>query len=165
VTTALIVATLRDGRRLRLSCPCTNEELAALEHSPTETEFRLFDRAFAAERLVEEKAHVKSWRLEQITTSSFAGEGRTARGALIRGSAAGETRRSRQVARCRSLLEIGNLLLPPGVRDDALDEWMDEIECAAAKNRPVLPRVVSILRTLPLLAWRSRLARARRRGG
>ncbi len=72
-----------------------------------------------------------------------------------------------RVGRCRSLLAIVRHVLPSDVRDDALDEWLDEIECAAAAGRPVVRRTASIiLRALPSLAWRSRVpARARGKGG
>ena len=71
-----------------------------------------------------------------------------------------------RVRQCRSLLSLAKAVLPKDVREDAIDEWMDEIECAAAEDRPVLRRAISILvRSLPVLAWRSRLPRRARRPG
>ena len=72
-----------------------------------------------------------------------------------------------RVERCHSILRLANLVLPPRVRGEALDEWIDEIECAAAEKKPVLRRTLSIVfRSLPSLALRARLpARARREGG
>jgi hypothetical protein len=73
----------------------------------------------------------------------------------------------RKVAKCRSMLELANRVLPPGVREEALDEWMDDVECAAEAKKPVIRRTLSILfRSLPSLALRSRRpARARGNGG
>lgn len=72
----------------------------------------------------------------------------------------------RRVHRCRSVLNLAKAALPRDIRDDYIDEWMDEIECAAARNRPVLPRVMSILvRSLPILTWRSRIPTRVRRPG
>jgi hypothetical protein len=79
----------------------------------------------------------------------------------VRGSSA------RNVSRCRSLLQAANVALPSSVREDALDEWMDEIQSAAEEGLPVRRRALSILfRTLPVAALRTRLRiRARRREG
>jgi hypothetical protein len=73
----------------------------------------------------------------------------------------------RKVAKCRSMLQLANRVLPPDVREDALDEWTDEIECAAAEKKPVFRRALSILcRSLPREAVRSRRpARVRGNGG
>lgn len=72
----------------------------------------------------------------------------------------------RKVGRCRSLLTIAKGVLPPDTRDDALDEWMDEIECAVEANHRVTGRLLSILfRALPAVAWRSRRPAWARRGG
>jgi hypothetical protein len=72
-----------------------------------------------------------------------------------------------KVERCHSILRLANFVLPPRSRDEALDEWIDEIECAAAEKKPVVRRTLSIVfRALPSLALRARLpARARRKGG
>jgi hypothetical protein len=74
--------------------------------------------------------------------------------------------RSERVARHRSLLSIARLLLPRGARDAAFDEWVDELECAAAVGLPLARRTASILlRALPREAWTSRRpVRARGRG-
>ena len=72
---------------------------------------------------------------------------------------------SRRAQRCKSLLAAAHRVLPRTVREEALDEWLDEIECAASQGKPVLRRTISILcRALPILAVRSRLP-ARARGG
>jgi hypothetical protein len=73
----------------------------------------------------------------------------------------------RRVSRCRSILELANLALPSSLREDALDEWMDEIQTAAEQGLPIRRRAFSILlRSLPALALRARLpVRARRREG
>jgi hypothetical protein len=71
-----------------------------------------------------------------------------------------------KVERCHSILRVANLVLPSRVRDEALDEWIDEVECAAAEKKPVLRRTLSIVfKSLPSLALRARLPRARREGG
>lgn len=73
---------------------------------------------------------------------------------------------SRKVTRCRSILGLVNRALPRGVRDDMLDEWMDDIETAAEEGMPVRRRMVSIvLRSLPAIAWRSRRPTRAREGG
>jgi hypothetical protein len=83
----------------------------------------------------------------------------------LRKTGANDVEPAPRVARCRLILRIAHRVLPPGMREDALDEWMDEIECTAEKGRPVLKRTFSILfRSLPVLAWRSR-GPARVRGG
>jgi len=72
---------------------------------------------------------------------------------------------ARRISRCRSLLQLANFVLPPAAREDALDEWMDEIQCAAEENLPLGGRVLSILcRSLPALALRARLPVRARRG-
>lgn len=59
---------------------------------------------------------------------------------------------NRRVARCRSILEIVHRALPASIRADALDEWIDELECAASARRPVVKRTVSIvIRAIPLM--------------
>jgi hypothetical protein len=69
------------------------------------------------------------------------------------------------VVRCRSLLKLANFLLPHSAREDALDEWMDEIQGAAEEGRPFRRRALSILcRSLPPLALRARLPVRARRG-
>jgi hypothetical protein len=69
------------------------------------------------------------------------------------------------VHRACSLLALAKRALPPEVREEALQEWVDEIESAAEEGQPVRRRAVSIvLRALPVLAVRSRLP-ARVRGG
>lgn len=65
---------------------------------------------------------------------------------------------SRTVRRCGSLLDTAGRLLPPAVRDETLDEWIDEIETAAEDGQPVVRRTLSLLRSLPILAWRGRRA-------
>lgn len=72
----------------------------------------------------------------------------------------------RRLTFCRSLLSFAASALPPADRQEALDEWMDELECAAEENLPTLRRTASILfRAGPLMAVRSRgSARVRRRG-
>jgi hypothetical protein len=72
---------------------------------------------------------------------------------------------SRRAQGCKSLLAAAHRVLPRTVQEEALDEWLDEIECAASQGKPVLRRTISILcRALPVLAVRSRLP-ARARGG
>jgi hypothetical protein len=72
---------------------------------------------------------------------------------------------ARHVARCHALLRLANFALPPAVREEALDEWMDEIQCAAEKGLPFRRRALSILcRSLPALALRARLPIRSRRG-
>lgn len=71
----------------------------------------------------------------------------------------------RRVLRCRSLLRLANLALPPSAREDALDEWMDEIQSAVEEGLPFRRRALSILcRSLPMLALRARFPVRARRG-
>jgi hypothetical protein len=73
--------------------------------------------------------------------------------------------RRRGVAPARSLLALANRVLPPEDREEALAEWVDEIETAADEGLSVRRRAISILlRSLPVMALRSRLP-ARVRGG
>ncbi|HET7416990.1 MAG TPA: hypothetical protein VFJ61_05150 [Solirubrobacterales bacterium] len=63
-----------------------------------------------------------------------------------------------KTARCRSLLARACCLLPPAEREEALDEWADEIETAALQGRPIVRRTLSIVfRALPAMALRMRL--------
>jgi hypothetical protein len=72
---------------------------------------------------------------------------------------------ARHVSRCRQLLQFANFVLPPSVRKNALDEWMDEIQSAAEEGLPFRRRALSILfRSLPALALRARLPVRARRG-
>jgi hypothetical protein len=72
---------------------------------------------------------------------------------------------SHDVSGCRRLLQLANFVLPPSVREDALDEWMDEIQSAAEEGLPFRRRALSILfRSLPALALRARLPVRARRG-
>jgi hypothetical protein len=70
----------------------------------------------------------------------------------------GQAGPSRTVRRCGSLLGAASRLLPSSVRDEAVDEWLDEIETAAEDGRPILRRTLSILQSLPIQAWRVRRA-------
>lgn len=74
-------------------------------------------------------------------------------------------RMPREVARCRQHLALAARLLPAAVRQDALDEWIDEIECAAEAGKRIRGRALSImLRTVPHAIWRAwRPAVVRRR--
>lgn len=73
---------------------------------------------------------------------------------------------SPRLTRCRSLLGLATGLLPASEREDAFDEWADEIETAMADGRPILRRTCSIvLRTLPVLMVRARLPKRAPRGG
>lgn len=68
--------------------------------------------------------------------------------------------------RCKMLLGMAYRILPPGAREEALDEWHDEIECAAAQSKPVWRRTLSIIfRALPVLALRSRFPTRAHGGG
>lgn len=73
---------------------------------------------------------------------------------------------SPRLARCRSLLGLASGLLPASEREDAFDEWADEVETAAAEGRPILRRTCSIVaRSLPVMILRSRLPKRAPRGG
>lgn len=79
--------------------------------------------------------------------------------------ASAKRNRRAAVHRACSLLALAKRALPPEVREEALQEWVDEIETAADEGLPVRRRAISIvLRALPVLAVRSRLP-ARVRGG
>ena len=70
------------------------------------------------------------------------------------------------LAKCRSMLELAAGLLPQGERDDAFEEWVDEIETAASEGLPIFRRTCSIVcRSLPALVLRARLPRRAPRGG
>jgi hypothetical protein len=88
-------------------------------------------------------------------------------GRIVEGAEASDERDDtlRQISRCRGLLRLANLALPRSVREDALDEWMDEIHCAAEEGLPLRHRALSILfRSLPALALRARFPVRARRG-
>jgi hypothetical protein len=78
----------------------------------------------------------------------------------------GETAdRRAAAARSCSLLAFAHRALPAEVREETLEEWVDEIQTAADLGLPVRRRALSILlRSLPVLALRARLP-ARVRGG
>ncbi len=162
--------TLEGNRGLSLPCPVDHRELAELTSpgASDSLERRLVERALDLEARVNGLRvpwAIESWRLELITTGS---EVHTAIHneweAYLRRHDSAQSAPVKKVAKCRSVLKIANRLLPKDVRDEAIDEWMDEIECAAAADLPVFRRTLSILlRSLPALAWRSRQpARARR---
>jgi hypothetical protein len=66
--------------------------------------------------------------------------------------------RGGRLAGCCSVLSLVHRLLPVTIRQDALDECIDELECAAAENRPLLRRTLSIsFRAVPILAIASRV--------
>jgi hypothetical protein len=70
-----------------------------------------------------------------------------------------------RTAKCRWVLRLANHLLPSEAREESIDEWIDEIETASEGGVGVYRRTASILvRSLPVLAWRSRMP-ARVRGG
>ncbi len=75
--------------------------------------------------------------------------------------------RERRIKRCRSVLELVHHFLPAVIREDALDEWIDELEAAAAEGAPIVKRTVSIVTmAVPRLVIRGVLSngiRARRR--
>lgn len=66
---------------------------------------------------------------------------------------------------CFSFLSVAVNILPRPDRQEALDEWVDDLRCAAEDNLPILRRTASILVwALPPMALRGRvLSRARRR--
>ena len=71
----------------------------------------------------------------------------------------------RRVSGCRSILRLANFVLPRSVREDALDEWMDELLSAAEEDLSFRRRAISILcRSLPALALRARRPVRARRG-
>ncbi|HET7484363.1 MAG TPA: hypothetical protein VFJ64_03210 [Solirubrobacterales bacterium] len=72
----------------------------------------------------------------------------------------------RRLTSCRALLTFASHALPPTDRQEALDEWMDELECAVAENLPILRRTASILfRTCPHMAIRRRASKRMRGRG
>jgi hypothetical protein len=143
--------------------PLTREQAANLQvRRPTttkaKTEIRVFEQVLVAHEL--DHREIRGYRVSLASAVS---------GVHIY-KAAEETpeaaKEARSVGRCRSILGIAKVVLPRDVCDDAVDEWMDEIECAAAENRPVLRRTISIVvRSLPLLAWRSRVPMRVRKPG
>ena len=68
----------------------------------------------------------------------------TARGNKKKRATRPPTRHQRQIVQCRSVLGLACCLLPSDMREDALDEWLDELHCAAAEKRPVVRRTISI---------------------
>ncbi|HEU5254022.1 MAG TPA: hypothetical protein VFU16_11930 [Solirubrobacterales bacterium] len=135
----------------------TPEEAASLREekgdvSRIDAEIEIFDRLVVADKL--DNVGVIEFYLKGLGPSQQASPAEQ-----IPPSNAG-------VRGCRSVLSIAAATLPPNIREETLDEWIDELECAADENRPVLRRAVSILvRSLPILAWRSRLpSRARKPG-
>jgi len=52
--------------------------------------------------------------------------------------------RSQPADRCASALAKACWLLPPDIRDDQADEWVDELRCAHESGRPVLRRAMSL---------------------
>lgn len=76
-----------------------------------------------------------------------------------------DARRSKRMSRHRSVLAFVDWLLPPDVREEVLDEWMDDVETASEEGKRIGRRVFWILvRSLPSEVWRSRRP-ARVRGG
>jgi hypothetical protein len=72
----------------------------------------------------------------------------------------------RRTTRCCSALRIASRLLPAKVRNEELDEWVDEIYTAVDEKSPIIRRTASILlRSLPVVVLRSRLPARSRRGG
>jgi hypothetical protein len=71
-------------------------------------------------------------------------------------SSRGRRVRSRDVARSRSVISAAVRLLPASAREEAIDEWMDEVECAAEADVGTIGRTCSIvLRALPTAIWRA----------
>jgi hypothetical protein len=70
----------------------------------------------------------------------------------------------RRLSFCFSFLSVAVNALPQPDRQEALDEWVDELRCAAEESLPILRRTASILvRALPSMALHGRfLSRARR---
>jgi len=151
---------LEDGQVRSYWCAISPWEAASLREEAgslprTDAEIAIFDRLVTADGL-EDVGVVEFYihTLETVTSSPRSpAEPPPARVSI-------------GVGRCRSLMSMATFALPSEIREESVDEWMDEIECAAAEERPVLRRAISILlRSLPILAWRSRLpTRARRPG-
>lgn len=74
-------------------------------------------------------------------------------------------REEEQIAACRSVLMVVGRVLPAEAREEMLDEWMDDLESALEQGRPLLPRVVSILRSFPYMVVQCRRRQPRRREG
>lgn len=161
--TAWIQILLADETSLRYPCSVSPTQAAALEkgsrQNKAETEIDIFRRTIDAREIDRKKVHAFAVSLDRPSGSRM-------NIYVAPGRFGGGKRSVTKVDRCRTLFYLAKVALPPSARDDAIDEWMDEIECAAAAGRPVLRRTVSILvRSLPRLALRSRLPkRVRERG-
>jgi len=159
---ARIEILLEDETQLTYPCAISPAQAAALEgrsgHSRTETEIDIFKRTVDARGIERRKVSAFGVSLDASSLNLNI--------VVAPGRFGGGKKPVKNVSRCRSLLDLAKVVLPPSARDDAIDEWTDEIECAAATGRPVLRRTVSILvRSLPRLAVRSRLPkRVRERG-
>ena len=150
--TAAVTVGFLDGTSR--SYPCLISAQAALSLkgegsiSRDKTEFELFEKVLVAAGI--DDRDLTSFGVELIE------DGLDTPSAQSMGSPSMQPDRS--VRHCRSLLGIARIALPEDVYEDAVAEWMDEIESAATNDRPVIRRAVSILiRSLPVLAWRSRL--------
>ncbi|MEA2223779.1 MAG: hypothetical protein QOH83_2155 [Solirubrobacteraceae bacterium] len=71
---------------------------------------------------------------------------------------------ARAARRCEGALNFVSALLRPGVRDARCAEWLDDIETARERGRPIYRRTLWIIvRALPPEVWRSRMASRRSR--
>jgi hypothetical protein len=66
--------------------------------------------------------------------------------------------------RCHAALRMAAGFLPREMREERLDEWLDELEAAQAAGRPVRRRTASIVvRAAPHEIWRLRVRSLKRR--
>lgn len=173
---AVVILEFRNGTGAKHGWALSDRDLRDLEFWHREGAVRLLLERALRENVArgwgregESIADLAAWRVEYERR-----DGSTIRrGAMVGDTperlAAGksDTRTHQRVERCRSVLRVANLLLPRGVREDAFDEWVDEIECAAEAGLAVVSRTLSILfRSLPVMVWRSRgLAQVQRGRG
>ncbi len=144
--------TLTNGTRLNF--PLTDQEFEWIDDVPS------LRRTVITRRARELGLRVGRRQIQSIEFKGLSATDRRPSG-HIRASS------RRATGHCRSVLSLAYLALPLSTRQDALDEWLDEIACAEVAGRPVVRRTLSIIvRTLPRLAARSRLPiRARGKGG
>lgn len=157
-----ITATLRDGRRVALPCVVDARDLATLKKGTD-------DSIALAQELT-----LRTLRMNGLVTFEDSDlDSAVSTWAMMFDPIRKEDKveqvkapPDRRLAKCRSMLELATGFLPLAERDEALDEWTDEIETASAKGLPIFRRTCSIiLRSLPVLALRSRLPKRAPRGG
>lgn len=156
---------LRNGEALTIQEPVSPDQCRRLLALNEGVRIRAEDEVLQQNQQIEGwgARAIRQWSL-MIDESGDLPAGTTRVRTASEGQLVWENPPKRRLGFCFSFLSVAVNVLPRPDRQEALDEWADELRCAAEERLPILRRTASILvRALPPMALRGRvLSRARR---